>query len=67
MPYRVVQPYGIRAGEWSALSERPSIAEAFAWMDDLSAQMVRTGVPSDAFELFVVDDSDARVARPGVQ
>jgi hypothetical protein len=39
----------------------------FAWIDDLSAQMVRTGAPSNAVELIVVDDSDVRVERSGAQ
>lgn len=67
MPYRVVQPYGIRPGEWSVIDTRPTVREAFAAIDALSAQMVRTGSPSDAVELIVVDDSGARVARPGAQ
>jgi hypothetical protein len=65
MPYRVVQPYGVRICEWSELSQHASIQAVFAWIDDLSAQMVRTGAPSDCIELFVVDDSGARVTRPG--
>jgi hypothetical protein len=67
MPYRVVQPYGVRAGEWSELSRHATIHEAFAWFDYLSAQMVRKGAPSDGIELIVVNDSDARVARPAIQ
>lgn len=67
MPYRVVQPYGTRPGEWSVIDTRRTVREAFAAIDALSAQMVRTGAPSDAVELIVVDDSGARVARPGAQ
>ena len=67
MPYRVVQPYGVRVGEWSELSQHATIQAAFAWIDDLSAQMVRTGAPSDGIELLVVNDTGARVPRPGAQ
>jgi hypothetical protein len=49
------------------IDTRPTVREAFAAIDALSAQMVRTGSPSDAVELIVVDDSGARVARPGAQ
>ena len=65
--YRVVQPYGVRVGEWSVFSQHATIQAAFAWIDDLSAQMVRTGAPSDGIELMVVDDTGARVPRPEAQ
>lgn len=49
------------------IDTRPTVREAFAVLDALSAQMVRTGGPSDAIELIVVDAAGARVARPGAQ
>ncbi len=49
------------------LSQHVTVAEAFAELDRLSAQMVRTGAPSDAVELIVVDQDDRIVKRPGVQ
>jgi hypothetical protein len=65
--YRVVQPYGVRPDEWTLIGEYGAVLEAFAALDALSAQMVRTGAPSDAVELIVVDDRVDRVARPGAQ
>ena len=65
MPYRVVQPWGVRAGEWTLIDTRSTVAEAFAALDALSERMARTGAPSDAVELIVVDDSGERVERLG--
>ena len=48
------------------VSEHVTVAEAFAEIDRLSAQMVRTGAPSDAVELLVVDATGRTVSRPGV-
>ncbi len=45
----------------------PRHAMPFAAVDALNAQMVRTGALSDVMELIVVDETDARVARPGAQ
>jgi hypothetical protein len=60
--YRIVQPYGRdKARESTVISEHQSAADAFAEIDRLSAQMVRTGAPSDAVELVVVD---AIIQRP---
>ena len=64
--YRVVQPYGVRLGEWTLIGEYGAVLEAFAALDAF-AQMVRTGAPSDAVELIVFDDVGARVTRPGAQ
>jgi hypothetical protein len=36
--------------------EHATVPEAFAAIDALSAQIVRTGAPSDAVELIVVDN-----------
>ena len=41
------------------------MAAAFAAIDHLSSEMVRTGAPSDAIELVVVDAADQIVQRPG--
>jgi hypothetical protein len=46
------------------VSEHATVLEAFAAIDALSAQMVRTGAPGDMVELIVVDDRGAPVARP---
>lgn len=63
--YRIVQPYGKdKAREATIVSEHASAAEAFAEIDRLSAQMVRTGAPSDAVELFVVDVNGQIAPRP---
>ena len=64
MSYRVVQPYGVRVGEWTVLSEHSSAQEAFEAIDHLSDRMVRTGAPSDAIELIVVDKHGVAVSRP---
>jgi hypothetical protein len=47
-----------------AVSEQASALEAFEAIDRLSARMVRTGAPSDAIELIVVDERGAAIARP---
>lgn len=42
--YRIVQPWGRdRTGEATLISEHATAAEAFAEIDRLSAQMMRTG------------------------
>jgi hypothetical protein len=65
-PYRVVQPYGRdKAREATIISEHATAAEAFAEIDRLSAQMVRTGVRSEAIELIVIEASGRVVPRPG--
>ena len=46
------------------ISAHATAAEAFAEIDRLSAQMVRTGAPSDAIELIVVDVAGRIVKRP---
>jgi hypothetical protein len=46
------------------ISEHATAAEAFAEIDRLSAQMVRTGAPSNAIELIVVDAAGQIVQRP---
>ena len=62
--YRVVQPYGRdKARESTVFSEHARAADAFAEIDRLSAQMVRTGALSDAVELIVVDGTGRIVQR----
>lgn len=39
------------------ISEHPTAAAAFAEIDRLSSGMVRTGAPSDAVELMVIDQA----------
>jgi hypothetical protein len=51
MSCRVVQPWGPDKGRQATfLSEHATDSEAFAALDALSAQMVRTGAPSDQQE-----------------
>ena len=64
--YRVVQPYGRdKARESTVISEHQTAADAFVEIGRLSAQMVRTGAPSNAVEFLVVDDAGRIVQRPG--
>ena len=64
-PYRIVQPYGRdKARESTVISEHQTAADAFAEIDRLSAQMVRTDAPADAVELLVVDAAGRIVQRP---
>ena len=66
MPYRVVQPWGKNYDTQSAvLGDHATVAEAFAQIDRMTAQMVRTGAPSNAVELFVIDDRGSVIRRPG--
>ena len=47
MTYRVVQPWGKDCDTQSAvLGEHATVADAFAQIDRLTVQMVRTGAPS---------------------
>lgn len=63
--YRIVQPYGRdKARESTVASEHATAADAFAEIDRVSAQMVRTGAPSNAVELIVVDPQGRIVQRP---
>ena len=66
LPFRVMQPWGPDKGRQATLiSEHHTVAAAFREIDRLSAEMVRTGAPSDAVELIVVDVADQIVPRPG--
>jgi hypothetical protein len=65
-PFRVVQPWRRdKARQASVISEHASVGQAFADIDRMAAQMVRTGDRSDAVELLVVDTEDQIVSRPG--
>ncbi len=67
-PFRVMQPWGPDKG-WQAtlISEHATVAEAFREIDLLASEMVRTGPPSDALALIVVDADDRVVVRPDAQ
>ncbi len=66
MTYRVVQPWGPdRVRQATFLSEHRTAAEAFVYIDQQAETMARTGAPSDAVEMIVIDGDDRIVARPG--
>jgi hypothetical protein len=48
------------------ISEHSTAAEVFREIDRLSSEMVRTGAPSDAVELVVIDAVGLIVSRPDV-
>jgi hypothetical protein len=50
--------------ESTTLSEHATAADAFAEIDHLAAQMARTGAPSDAITLVVLDATGRVVHRP---
>jgi hypothetical protein len=63
--FRVVQAWGPdKARQSTVISEHATAAEAFGEIDRLASEMVRTGAPSDAVELIVVDANDRIVKRP---
>ena len=65
MVYRVVQPWGPDKGRQATLqSEHATVAKAFVALDAISVKMIRTGTPSNAIELMVVDDEWRPVAWP---
>jgi hypothetical protein len=53
----------IRTREATIVFEAKSAEEAFAEIDRLAEQMKRTGAPSDAVELLVVDERQRIVRR----
>ena len=64
--YGIVQPFGRDVGrESTTFSEHPSVAEAFAEIDRLAAEMVRTGAGPETVTLLVVDATGTVVTRPG--
>jgi hypothetical protein len=64
--WRVVQPWGPDTGRQATLPrEHATITEAFAGLDALADRMQRTGAPSDAIEVVVVDEAHQIISRPG--
>ena len=51
--------------EATLISEHETAAEAFAEIDRLAAQLVRSGAPPDAVELLVIDADSRLLMRPG--
>jgi hypothetical protein len=51
--------------ESTTISEHVTAIEAFAEIDRLAAEMVRTGARSETVTLLVVDATGAVVRRPG--
>ena len=47
-----------------AVTERDTIEGAFAEIDRMAAQMLKTGCPSDTVELIVIDEAGRIVRRP---
>jgi hypothetical protein len=63
--YRVVYTRGTSQGPpGDTPSEHATVAEAFAALDAMSAQMVRADAPSDGIELVVVNERGDIVLRP---
>lgn len=63
--YQLVQPYGLRIGEWTVLGTYDTAADAFAVLDLKTALMLFRGAPSDAIQVLVVDADGKHVPRPG--
>jgi hypothetical protein len=64
-PYRAVQPWGTdKARQATLVSEHATAREAFEEIDRLAERLVKTGAPSDAVELLVVDNHGGIVRRP---
>ena len=63
MSYRVVQRWN-KGQQNTVQSEHATIADAFAALDRISGNMARTGAPSDAIELIVLDEHGHVVPRP---
>jgi adenylylsulfate kinase-like enzyme len=62
--FRVVQPCEPHKAERSTLiSQHATAADAFAAIDRLASEMVRTSAPSDAVELVVLDSGGSLVKR----
>ena len=65
-PFRIVKPWGPdKVLQGTVISEHATAAEAFREIDRRSSEMARTGAPSDAVELLVVDATGRPVSRPG--
>ena len=62
--FDVVQPWGPDRGrEATLISSHLTADGAFAAIDTLADQMAKTGAPSDAVELIVVDDRGTIIPR----
>ena len=56
LPFRVMQPWGPeKARQATLISEHQTAAAAFSEIDRLSADMVRSGAPSNAVKLIIID------------
>ena len=66
MRFRVVQPWGPdETRQSTVLSEHETVAAAFEEIERLASQMARTGAPSDAITLVVVDvERNVLISRP---
>jgi len=65
VPFRIVQPWGRDKGrEATLVSEHPTVSAAFAEIDRLAAEMLRTGARTDSVELLVVDADGRILSRP---
>jgi hypothetical protein len=65
-PYRVVQPWGRdKARQATLVSEHATAHEAFEEIDRLADRLIKSGAPSDAVELLVVDHDGRIVTRTG--
>jgi hypothetical protein len=61
-----VQPWGAeKAKQSTAVTTRETVEAAFAEIDRMAAQMLKTGCPSDTVELIVVDEAGRIIRRPG--
>ena len=64
--FRVVHSWGQDKGRQGTVqSEHKTVAEAFAALDSIAADLAQIGVPGDAIELVVVDEHGQVVPRPG--
>jgi len=65
MIYRVVQPWGRKRGvEATLISEHTSINDAFATIDRIALEILRTGAAPQSIELLVVDEHGEIQSRP---
>ena len=63
--FRDMHPWAPDKGRQATLqSEHATIAAAFAAIDAIAGQAVRTGAPSGALELVVADENGNVVPRP---
>jgi hypothetical protein len=63
--YRIVQPWGPDKGrQATTVSTHATVTEAFAALDRLTDQALRTGAGIEAIELIIVDATGRPVPRP---